>query len=80
MAIVYKYFSKGSRNFYLTRVFLNNLKGIYKYGIVSISWYYTAFNEFLKLKPTLQHTPVKKEVQNLYSKKYWSTKAFLHII
>ncbi len=79
MAIVYKYFSK-NRNLYLTRVFLNNLKGICKYGIASVSWYYSAFNEFLKLKKTLKQTPVKKEVQDKYSKAYWSTQAFLNII
>lgn len=79
MAIVYKYFGK-NRNLYLTRVFLNNLKGIYKYGITSVSWYYSAFKAYQKLKKSLEHTPVKQEVQDQYSKAYWSTKTFLNII
>jgi GT2 family glycosyltransferase len=77
MAIVYKYFSKSTRNKYVTRVFLNNLKGIKKYGLSSISWYYAALKEFLKLKKTLSHTPVRREVQDAYQKRFWSTR---HVI
>ncbi|MDB5249662.1 MAG: glycosyltransferase [Segetibacter sp.] len=80
MAIVYKFFSKEKRMLYLFRVYLNNLKGIYIFGLSSIPWYYSALIEFLKLRKTLKHTPVKKEVQDMYSKDYWSTKAFLNII
>lgn len=80
MAIVYKYFSERSRSFYVMRVYLNNLKGIYKYGPGSISWYYEALKEFNKIKKSLKHTPVKKEVETFYRKNFWSTNPFLNII
>jgi GT2 family glycosyltransferase len=80
MGIVYKFFDKDKRNFYLFRVYMNNLKGVYSLGLTSLPWFYTALKEFLKLKKTLIHTPVKKEVQDIYSKNYWSTKPFLYII
>ncbi|QQL50205.1 glycosyltransferase family 2 protein [Mucilaginibacter ginkgonis] len=80
MAIVFKYFSKKHRNLYLTRVFLNNLKGIFKYGLKSVSWYVTALKEFHKIKTTLVHTPVKPEVEKFYSEDVWSTKKFAKII
>jgi GT2 family glycosyltransferase len=74
MAIVYKYFSENIRSKYVRRVFINNLKGVVKYGFGSINWYYTALKEFNELKKTLPHTPAKKEVQNAYITKFWSTK------
>lgn len=80
MAIVYKYFQKEDRALYLTRVFLNNMKGIYRHGIKSISWYYEGWIEFTKLKKKLTHTPVSIDVQNFYSQNYWSTKPFLKIL
>ena len=80
MAIVYKYFNKKHRTRYLTRVFLNNLKGVFKYGIISLSWYYSALVEFFKLKKLLKQTPVKMEVEKFYSENVWSTKPFMKII
>jgi len=76
MAIVYKYFSKETRDKFVRRVFLNNLKGIWRYGITSIGWYYTAWQEFEKLKQSLQHTPVRKEIQDAYQRRFWSTRGF----
>ncbi len=80
MAIVYKFFDKDKRNLLLFRVYFNNLKGIYSLGLRSVPWYYAALREFLQLKKTLPHTPVKKEIQEIYSKNYWSTKPFLKIL
>lgn len=80
MAIVYKYFQKKDRTFYLIRVFLNNMKGIYRYGFKSFLWYYEGLKEFNKLKKKLNNTPVNIDVQNFYSKNYWSTKSFLKIL
>lgn len=74
MAIVYKYFSKQTRNKYIRRVFLNNLKGVKRYGLPSVLWYYESLKEFNKLKKTLQHTPVRAEVQNAYQQRFWSTR------
>jgi GT2 family glycosyltransferase len=76
MGIVYKYFSKDTRDAYARKVFFNNLKGIKKYGFESIDWYWTAFKEFNALKKTLSHTPVKPDVEALYKEKFWSTKPF----
>ncbi len=80
MAIVYKFFSEQDRAKYVARVYLNNLKSIYHYGISSIPWYYMALKEFLKLRKSLEHTPVSREVQDFYSKSCWSTRRFFKII
>ncbi|MDB5111951.1 MAG: glycosyltransferase [Mucilaginibacter sp.] len=79
MAIIYKYFNKKHRTLFLTRVYLNNLRCVFNYGIRSLPWYCTALIEFLKLKKELKHTPVKLEVENFYSKDFWSTRRFLGI-
>ena len=75
MAIIYKYFDRDNRNKYIFRVFINNLKGVYGLGFPSVPWYFEALKEFFKLKKILTHTPVKKEVQEIYSKAYWSTQS-----
>jgi GT2 family glycosyltransferase len=77
MAIVYKYFSKETRDYYVRRVFLNNLKGVKRHGLGAISWYIAALKEFRKLKETLPHTPVRREVEEQYKENFWSTKPFL---
>ena len=79
LAIVYKYFNKKNRSLYLFRVYMNNLRGVFEHGIVSFPWYITALREFLKLKKTLIYTPVKLEVEEFYSKDFWSTRKFLGI-
>jgi GT2 family glycosyltransferase len=79
MAIVYKYFSKKSRNAYLRRVYLNNLRCISEHGLRSIPWYLTALSEFYKIKKTLPHTPVQPAVEKFYSMDFWSTRRFLGI-
>ncbi len=80
LGIVYKYFQKKDRNLYLTRVFLNDWKYIFKHGVGSIPWYYEGLDEFIKLRKNLNHTPVNVEIQNFYTKMSPSTKPFLKII
>ena len=80
MATVYKYFSKTTRGYFAFRVYLNNLKGIFKYGLSSIPWYYEALRDFYKWKKTMIHTPVKKEVENFYRKNFWSTNPFFKFL
>ncbi len=80
LGIVYKYFQKKDRTLYLTRVFLNNIKYIFKHGIKSIPWYYNGWKEFNKLKKQIPFTPVSNEIQNFYSRYYPSTQPFLKII
>jgi len=75
MAIVYKYFDKKHRLRYLTRIFLNHLKGVFEHGIIALPWYYSALISFLKLKKTLKHTPVKMEVEKFYREDLWSTRS-----
>jgi hypothetical protein len=36
--------------------------------------------EFLKIRKTLEHTPVSREVQDFYSQSCWSTRRFFKII
>jgi len=79
MAIVYKYFSKKHRTLYLIRVYLNNLRCVFIYGIRSVPWYFSALKEFLKLKKELKCIPVKPEVEKFYSQDFWSTRRFLGI-
>jgi GT2 family glycosyltransferase len=80
MAIVYKFFDKKDRTKYVARVYLNNLKGVYRLGLRSLPWYFQALTEFYKLRKQLVHTPVRPEVQDFYSKSCWSTRRFLKII
>jgi GT2 family glycosyltransferase len=80
MAIVYKFFDKKDRARYVARVYLNNLKGVYRLGITSLPWYFAALMEFFKLRKQLEHTPVSREVQDFYSKSCWSTRRFYKII
>ncbi|MVN22606.1 glycosyltransferase family 2 protein [Mucilaginibacter arboris] len=80
LGIVYKYFQKKDRTLYLTRVFFNNIKYIFRHGIKSVSWYYNGWKEFNKLKKDIQFTPVNDDVQNFYSRYYPSTQPFLKII
>lgn len=79
LAIIYKYFNKKQRTLYLIRVYLNNLRCIFQYGLASVPWYFSALKEFFKLKKNLSHTPVSLEVQEFYSKDFWSTRPFLGI-
>jgi GT2 family glycosyltransferase len=79
MAIVYKYFDKKHRSLYLCRVFLNNVRCISQHGLSSIPWYFSALQDFLKLKSRLSYTPVSAEVEDFYSKDFWSTRRFLGI-
>jgi GT2 family glycosyltransferase len=80
MAIIYKYFSKKHRFIFLLRVYLNNLRGVFEHGIMSFPWYISALRAFFKLKKTLKHTPVSLEVEEFYSKDFWSTRKFLGIL
>jgi GT2 family glycosyltransferase len=79
MAIVYKYFNKKHRSLYLFRVFLNNLRCVSQHGLNSLPWYFSALKKFLKLKRQLVYTPVSAEVEDFYSKDFWSTRRFLGI-
>ena len=79
LAIVYKYFSAETRGKYMNRVILNNIKGVYKYGLHTIPWFFEAYKEFKKLKGQLVHTPVKKEVEDFSGKNIGSTRPFLNI-
>lgn len=79
MAIVYKYFNKRNRSIFLFRVYMNNLRGVFEHGIASLPWYISALKEFMELKKVLIHTPVSTEVEEFYSKDFWSTRKFLGI-
>lgn len=79
MAIIYKYFPKKKKSLYLTRVFLNNAKQFFKYGLHSLPWYYSAYKRFLQLKKSLVPTPVEIEVQQLYIKQEWKVRKFLRV-
>ena len=73
LAIVHKHFAN-SRSKYLSRIFMNNLKFIKREGLLSGYYIFLGGIAFLKLRRTLQRTPVSAEAQEFYSKNFWSTK------
>jgi GT2 family glycosyltransferase len=79
MAIVYKYF--GSERWkYLFRMWLNNLKGL-KQMQLKETWYNLIGGvEFLKMRRSLQQTPVSKRTREEFLKYFWSTKPAFNFI
>lgn len=73
MAIVHKHFAK-HRLKYLSRIFFNNLKFIKREGVLSGYYIFLGTIAFMKLRRRLKHTPVSLDVQDFYSKNFWSTK------
>jgi GT2 family glycosyltransferase len=69
--IIYKYYGN-DRWKYIIRMFINNLKyikgGEYRKMYLDIK----GFFEFMKIRKTLTHTPVKKEVQDYFTEKHWN--------
>jgi len=79
MAIIYKYFSH-SKAKYLLRVLVNNLKFIKREGLKTGFYVLQGVVEFYKMKSRLEKTPVKKDVQEFYSRNFWATKSiFINI-
>lgn len=76
LAIVYKHFATNKFK-YLFRTFLNNLKFIKREGLLSGYYIVLGAIAFLKLKRSLNRTPVSEEVQDFYSKNFWSTKPII---
>jgi GT2 family glycosyltransferase len=70
LAIIYKYFPF-ERWRYITRVVLNNLKGVIKEFEFKRAWYILlGVREFLKMRTGLQYTPVSVSAQQLYIKAF----------
>jgi GT2 family glycosyltransferase len=69
--IIYKYYGS-DRWKYITRMFINNLKYIKSREFRKIYLDIKAFFEFLKIRKSLTHTPVKKEVQDYFTEKHWN--------
>lgn len=76
MSFVYKYFGQHKWK-YLSRMFFNGLKAIKNEGVKPA--YYTVLGaiEFLKVKNTIQQTPVSLDAQNFFADSFWSTKPVL---
>jgi hypothetical protein len=72
MAIVYKYFRK-NRLTYLFRIWINNMKLIQKDGPKTAYYITLAGLEFLKIRKTIEHTPVSLEAENFLKYYLWST-------
>lgn len=72
MGIVYKHFT-GNKFKYLFRMWANNMK-IVKYGKFKQAYYDTlGVLEFLKIRKSLEPTPVSKEAQEYFVKEYHNT-------
>jgi GT2 family glycosyltransferase len=70
LAIIYKYFPY-KRWKYITRVVLNNLKAVLKELKFKRAWFILlGVREFLKMRSSLEYTPVSVSVQNLYIKAF----------
>lgn len=65
LGIIYKHFPK-QRWKYISRVTLNRLKVIKGLDFKGAWWTILGVVEFLKMKPSLKHTPVSEEAQRLY--------------
>lgn len=77
MAIIYKYF-RDKRFKYMMRTFINNLKFIKKEGFMS-GWYIIlGFVKFLQLSRVLPYSPVSRQIQDFYSRSFWSAKPVIH--
>ncbi len=73
LGIVYKYFSV-NRTAYLWRVAINNLK-IIKHGEFKNTWYnIIGISEFLKMRKSLNYTPVSAAAQQFFVQNFDTTK------
>lgn len=72
MGIIYKYFGK-DRWKYIMRMFVNNLKLIKKGEFVRMYFDIVGTVNFLKMRKTLVHTPVRREVQDYFADNYMNT-------
>ncbi len=72
LGIVYKHFSV-NRWKYMFRVIVNNLKSIKDGQFKHTWWNILGMIEFLKIKKSLNYTPVSEDAQNFFSKTYITT-------
>lgn len=73
MAIVYKYFAKNNRWIYIWRMFGNNFKFLKAGEFLRVYYCVIGTIMFLKLKNTLIHTPVSKEVALFFANNHRNT-------
>lgn len=75
LAIIYKYFPN-KRFKYTLRIILNNFKNINIHGVSLKKNWYTLLGicDFLKMKSSLQYTPVSEQAQKLYIENFPGTR------
>jgi GT2 family glycosyltransferase len=73
MAIVYKHFG-ANRSKYIWRIVLNNLKGIRQFHFKDTWYNVLGMIQFLKLRKTLQNTPVSDYSQQLFLQVFENTR------
>jgi len=73
LQIINKYFTVGKTK-YAVRTLFNNLKFIKREGLKSGFYILTGVFQYLKLRKTIEHTPVSIGVQKFYAENFWSTK------
>lgn len=73
MAIVYKYFSK-DRWKYLFRIILNSMKGIRQLRLKETWYNILGMMQFMKMRKTLDQTPVSANTKQLFLNHFWSTR------
>jgi GT2 family glycosyltransferase len=76
LGIVYKYFRNQKRK-YIYRIMINNLKVVKRDGLATGYYILSGYYEFLKIKKTLELTPVSQAAQDFYASHFWSTKPVL---
>jgi len=69
--IIYKFYG-ADRWKYINRMFINNLKYIKGLEFRKMYLDVLGFVKFLKIRKTLAHTPVKKDVQDYFTDKHWN--------
>jgi GT2 family glycosyltransferase len=74
MAIVYKYFNQ-QRWKYLLRIAINSMKGLRQLQLKETWYNLIGIKEFLKMRKSLNHTPVSAKSQQLFLDNFASTKS-----
>lgn len=73
LGILYKYFGY-KRWKYIFRMSLNCMKSLFNHGALHAYYYLSGIIKFLKMRRTLPFTPVSKQTQLYFAKRFWGTK------
>jgi GT2 family glycosyltransferase len=76
LGIIHKYF-RNQKAKYFYRTMINNLKVAKRDGLATGYYIMLGYYEFLKIRNTLELTPVSQAAQDFYAANFWSAKPIL---